>query len=808
MAISTDALRMQLELEVLGAGVALDAIQRVSAAAKTANAESKAEALAMQRMAVEGKYNPDIQRDYEIEKAIKLTNELNLSLQAQDAILTEIANKHANSFGRLDQNVNTTRQLVREEEAADNERVAALRSSIQQRFSLEDQANNERVQANQQVTRQIVLEEDTASNERINNLRRDIQLRLALENELNDTRVRQNIQTSQQLAKEQVDNDQIRIASLRNDIQQRYADAAATQKAERIKQDAIRASDRAWADSNSRRLEAMRQRFTNERNTIRMGDPGIVPLVNFNTVMTDNNRVRRQAIALMRSYSDITQIAADDTAFFNAALANGSMTAADHARAIDGVNRRMRSMAGGAGNLGYVVGNVMTGLEDFTTVLSITGFGMDGFAAATRSASNNVGQAVRGFGTATAAMLAPMVSIGMVLVGFAIPAAYRWVTGAEDSAKATEKWRMELEKLQRIMTVVSNEALLKFDRQMTENDIKKMFDADKLKDDASTATDAVKRLELELNNLADKHRATGMNALDQVMPQESIDKFNKQVDFIGRALGGDVEKDLRDRMKSIRETFITEVSTLGGAEAQENFKKNIDNIINEMNRLRINGIKDPNTDQRLYDIGSEFKRDINARIAEAKDELAKIDKSNTLAESAKREEIKTMEEKKKLLEEQLALAQKMKDVREEGERFAESINNRAELENDLEMLKIQNTKNRLLGDQFEAERRILDLSLRRREIMESGLAAPAVLEGMFNAELEAIAADITAKLAKLQDITVKTGMEGEAQAYTDTNRQIMEASKDQKVEEKEMIELLKAIREHLAGGNMIEMKVM
>jgi hypothetical protein len=94
--IATDALRMQLALEVVGGAEALAQLQGLDAQATRINAKALKfqEDIALQRMEVEGKYDPEIQRNLEIEKAIKLTDRLNLSLKTQDAILADIQDKY------------------------------------------------------------------------------------------------------------------------------------------------------------------------------------------------------------------------------------------------------------------------------------------------------------------------------------------------------------------------------------------------------------------------------------------------------------------------------------------------------------------------------------------------------------------------------------------------------------------------------------------------------------------------------------------------------------------------------------------
>jgi hypothetical protein len=172
-------------------------------------------------------------------------------------------------------------------------------------------------------------------------------------------------------------------------------------------------------------------------------------------------------------------------------------------------------------------------------------------------------------------------------------------------------------------------------------------------------------------------------------------------------------------------------------------------------------------------------------------------------------------ERKAELEEQIKLLEGLQAQREavaeaEAEARAESAHlDRQAMDEQLEMMKIQSQRNRLLGEENEAERRILDLAIRRREIMESGVAAPDVLEGMFDAELKALQLELENKLDNSgADIKAQTGMSSQAEAYLKANEMALEARfKEPNTAEKEMVELLKAIKDHLSGAKLMNVEL-
>ena len=97
--------------------------------------------------------------------------------------------------------------------------------------------------------------------------------------------------------------------------------------------------------------------------------------------------------ALLQQYGNHAENVAADIAFLDAALARNVITTQQHGVAIAEATRRMNSMRGGAGNMGYAIGELARGAEDFITVMSITGFKAESVGMAMRGAGNNISQA-------------------------------------------------------------------------------------------------------------------------------------------------------------------------------------------------------------------------------------------------------------------------------------------------------------------------------------------------------------------------------------------------------------------------------
>lgn len=807
--IASNAARIALELAIEGENEAVAALMRVNNVVNKVQQESAD----IQRMAVEARYDVEVEKQLNIKLAMVEADKHRVSLMTRIAMLAEAERKNSELTKTLVEPVPYGPEFTAEAQAA----VAAT-----------EKAEAERVRVISAAQKEVAKIQDAELSH---------SQRYAIEH-------RRIIDLKKQGLSYQ-DGDVLHAAN-----KKRYDDAVAADAAElkRVQDAADKkaavekaAADKAyrtWADENARRQAEMHKRFVLDPKAAEQAEiekQQQIMKASTLAVEKEYNAERVKALNLMAGYGNASERAAADIAFFNQQLARGVITADEHTEAIGRVERRMRSMQGGAGNMGYVVGNLATGMEDFVTVLSMTGFGMDSFAAATRSASNNVGQAVRGIGTASAAIYAPLISIGTVLVGFAIPAIYRWVTAADDAASSTEKLRKEVEKLVRVFRYDFDKGLEDLDLETKLEDLFKLESTKDVTDKITEVENAITKLKLELGgeeaDIAAKTEAIWRN----IFINDDLDHL---VNALDQVLGGDLGTMVKDRMSEIREQFDKDIKLLGGEAARQNLEHNMRVLTNSINnfydnmseaeRTKFEAIASRGGWSRKYtglqsnDFLNNFSSSINDvaiidRIQAAQEQIAELDNISTEEARKKRVELEHQLAVLKSLNAQMQIAgeQEMwdtifKDFTENQETAARTLANRInsdrELQDDIRSLQIQHKKNLMIGEEFEAERQLLDLALRRQEIMESGLAAPDVLEGMFNAELEALANNIEQKLEDIKDVTAQVDAVNQATAYTTANRLVMEV-KTPDTKEKEMVELLTAIRDHLAGRNLLHVEV-
>ncbi len=810
-AIASDALRMALVLDLEGEAETLAKLQRINDFADAINTKSKtaADDIRMQRMEVEGKYDPEIQRNLEIEKAIKLTDRLNLSAETQLAILSEIEEKHRRIVADQHQQFSSSNM-------PGDDMVAAYRKMVDDQTRAEQDLVNARTRAAKETDR--LREEDLSNYQRyVASVRsaKDLLDKGIIDNEGFSLRVK--AARAEYDAIQKAEADKAKLAQDRVDAEAKaVADEKALWAARLTALDnALEEEARLQAEAaNDATIEANQRRARASIEATERAD-------------REANATRQRAVNILHSLEDATQRYARTADELRAHLAAGDITNEEYAAGLANIQRRQQSMAGGMNNMGYIVGNTVTGLEDFVTVLSITGYGMDGFAAATRSASNNVAQAVRGIGTSAAMIAAPLVSIGMVLVGSAIPAIYRYITGAEDAAETTRKWKEELEGVVRVSRLMSDANDLAMNRAKTERDIQKMKDPEDILDKMKGNVDQIAALMNEIQGLEAELRAKANEVFQSdksLISTESINDFNKLIDAYSVAAdsigmnGSDIEEVMRERLKKIQEKFVSDSMLLGSEAATANleqamvqFQGDIQNLVDELpSSLRTQVLDEADGYMNnFYNAWGSFVNDaaIIDEIQAVTEELLVISKEDTLEAVKKRQELETYKlELEQLYERRLKAIEEVKALEEEAARIA-SIEVQNQIDAELRSLQIQQQRASLLGEENEAERKLLDLALKRQEMGRSGAIPDDVLDDLFNQELEAIAADLDDKLNKMKFISMETGAASQVEAYASANRMMMAAAgKEPKTEEKEMIQLLKAIRDHLSGQRTLQVE--
>ena len=288
--------------------------------------------------------------------------------------------------------------------------------------------------------------------------------------------------------------------------------------------------------------------------------------------------------ALLQQYGNHAENVAADINFLNAAHARGAISTQQHGVAVAEATRRMNAMRGGAGNMGYAIGELARGAEDFITVMATTGFKVESVGMAMRGAGNNISQATNLIAGPFAGAL---VGIGAILIGQSIPYMYKWMNATKDT-------KDEIDALTRSLTYFND---------VEENRLKMRGRLGEFNDKDFTALDAVSELKSLSSSLDsvnnDMSRAENeMKAQSDAMwssivdPQTDMD-FNTIFDFMGKNLGAGYEQFYREDLTRIKDRFASDFKLLSPKEAFTNLEKEMKTLSASMAKtLEDNGLLD------------------------------------------------------------------------------------------------------------------------------------------------------------------------------------------------------------------------
>lgn len=512
----------------------------------------------------------------------------------------------------------------------------------------------------------------------------------------------------------------------------------------------------------------------------------------------EHNAEVQHAINLLRSLETEEQRLIRIQTELNAALQQGTINQQQYDQSMANIVERQRHMIGGAGRMGYVVGNVATGFEDFITVMSITGFNMDSLSMGFRAASNNIGQAIRGLNTANAALYGSMFSIGTIALGFAIPAMYKHVMGLINQKSATDSLTDSIKRYTDTLQA-SNRAEERRGSNVTRmQEIDEMFDSE----------DVIKETEKAANEYANAvMRMDDANKAFEAQFQRVWDDINKDLNFedlfatlnkVSNGMGDVFAEDF----KKMEATFNQEMRFQGPAQALRNLEKEMSDLTEAMllKLSQLGGKEWSGKFLNLLDDAAPVDA-IQSLLADT-NILSELANSNTANQE---EYTKALQDAEDLMQSMIALQEQLNDALDkEAEIRSEQIyQNMVANEEKLQELKEKAKRDSMGGASKEAERELFDLAMQRRDLLESGIAGPQALEDLFNQQLQGREADLMEQLQSKEPST-SASLGSEVSAMISANKQIVESiAKPEDTARREMVELLRGIRDHLAGNRIL-----
>lgn len=499
--------------------------------------------------------------------------------------------------------------------------------------------------------------------------------------------------------------------------------------------------------------------------------------------------LKKRAISLLNNYSEITDRIKEDILSLDAALAKNIITQEQHARATAIANQRLDSIRTSSGNAVYAVGELGRGLEDFVTVMSITGFTTQGFGMAMRGASNNISQAATLMAGSTGAWLGTTVGISAVLVGQLVPYLWKTQKAVDEVTMAYEKNRRTLENLREttIQALDSQSKLTDISRIQSSSEAKNLW--------FNNAPKEIEKLQKELNILANEKGILDQKNINSVLGTDMNEKITTAVTKLR-------EHSQNEAANAIEQTMMRLRAAIADGNAQL-----IEQIALDLKAIKINY-------KTIFDAvgpdglktSSNFLKDTleNATEHAAKklqDFLTDKEKVNKLQEEITEQTNKELKDKEKLkaLEEQLVAAkerytfllEKEEDIRDKrAEKEAKIIEQRA----DIGLFGQLNRDN--FGNKT-VDAYLMDFSVKYRDLMSISWItqnSQNSLENAFDSDLIARKEELERELFKKQPDT-EVGTSTITEAFTNAQKQMMDAANDQTIIQQ--LNELKAIREAL-----------
>jgi len=563
---------------------------------------------------------------------------------------------------------------------------------------------------------------------------------------------------------------------------------------------------------------------------------------------------QQEANRLLRLYGNQTHIITEDLRRLDVARANGLITLDAYNEATAEATRRQQAMRNGAGNLGYAVGELARGAEDFITVMSITGYNINSVGMAMRGASNNIGQAASLMG---GPLLGAALSVTGILGGQLISS----VWGASDAfdAQATSLRRLT-EEYTRFNDAVSQQIDIQSNARQIQD---KNFSVRDLDRSMREKENSIPNAKNERDKLIQEHAAFKNSLASTLIPTAEVkavkdgikqlkselsveerllaDQLEKQYEAINNRFAQQLENgDVRfeDVLKNYHKDMVSlendlrtltaksrlENPTLDGSPdtfgpditSTDNIKKLLDDkekLDSMLTDYEGNLKKIEEADKKILAIETEINDLREARQTKINtfevNELEPLYMKLQLAGAVEEWQQKEIESKQRLIElekeyedlgkeglriarERWEVENKIKDAEEAAARQRQVNEEMDNNELEFEKLKAMSEEALLMSQMTKEQKIQYEWAKKRAEIMESGIAGPADLENIFNNNAMARANELE---QQWKDSAPKMSIDtvSKIQALGDANAQIMGAMGDTK--DKAMIRELKAIKD-------------
>jgi hypothetical protein len=210
--------------------------------------------------------------------------------------------------------------------------------------------------------------------------------------------------------------------------------------------------------------------------------------------------------------------------------------------------KNMEALNKGSNRMSFAIGQAMTGVEDFVTVVGTTGLG-----GGLRAASNNFAQAGR---IAIGEFAGPLIGIGSIILAVALPALIKWVKGAKDAKEVAREAAVAVKELDRAMSMREAAENRGFDATISARSISRMEDPVAIKDQLETIKDEQQKVDAEIQRSQDDINKRSGLLMQQIFTEKVDADLQGIVDYYRKNFGIEAAKDIRNKLLGPRSAFL------------------------------------------------------------------------------------------------------------------------------------------------------------------------------------------------------------------------------------------------------------
>ena len=213
--------------------------------------------------------------------------------------------------------------------------------------------------------------------------------------------------------------------------------------------------------------------------------------------------------------------------------------------------QRLHTLKTGSGNLVYAIGEMGRGLEDFVTVMSITGFTTQGFGMAMRGASNNISQATMLMSSANHAWVASAMGIGAIAIGQLIPYLFK-------TAKAVDEVTLAFERNSKAIDYAASAMSRAIDAKFKLEDISRTTSSGETRNIfTETNPRAIEKARADLAKLSQEKIAAEIRNANSILGEDKFKSLNESVGLLKQGGFDEASVRVREGMITLRSALAT-----------------------------------------------------------------------------------------------------------------------------------------------------------------------------------------------------------------------------------------------------------